>query len=168
VLLERATGSQNVRKVDFVLTPAGRPGLPVEPPFFSISHSATAALVAISRHGPIGVDIEMARKVAIAEPRRSRLIRVGRRLAGLAPSDDKSDGELLRCWVRLEAAAKALGIGVGRLLTEAGIPESRAQMSSAAPEIALRDVVVAGGYAAVAAQDLPPHVSVQPFSLDWC
>lgn len=163
LLLERFADASAIRQVDFQLSDRGRPAVAIEPPYFSVSHSGSLALVAISLVAPIGVDVELHRAVGIQEPRRGRIIAAGRRLAGLTPSLAADDAELLRAWVRLEAVAKALGIGIGRLLTAEGIPESRAQSQALMRDVKAQDLEVRDGYAAVASRDLPQQIAVRPF-----
>lgn len=80
---------------------------------FSMSHSAGLALYAVSISGPVGVDIEVARRpmneIAIA----ARLLGQdeARRLEGL--DETTREREFLRSWVRHEAELKLLGAGIG-------------------------------------------------------
>lgn len=117
IVLERFAGAA-VRNVDFVIADGGRPELPPGFPFFSVSHSGAAALVAVSCAAPIGVDIEAERTLSMSLERRQRLIvAAGSVDNGGDALDPLRDGDVLRAWVRLEAVAKALGSGIGRLLT---------------------------------------------------
>jgi len=104
----------------FILAPGGKPALDshTDPSIdFSLAHCDTAALVAISREGPIGVDIEAPRPIRIADHRREQLVAAA---ASLAPRDPLPDGpgeaRFLQAWVRLEALAKLTGEGLGALL----------------------------------------------------
>ena len=109
----------------FRLAPGGKPMLDgraeCRPLHFSLAHCDTAALVAISQDGPVGVDIEAPRPVRIADHRRRMLIEAA---ASLAPSEQLPDGpgeaRFLQGWVRLEALAKATGEGLGALLGRLG------------------------------------------------
>jgi 4'-phosphopantetheinyl transferase len=79
------------------------------------------------------------------------------------------DGDVLRAWVRLEAAAKAFGTGIGRLLTEEGVigGETRSAEAGAARALEIRDIDVPHGHvAAVAASDLPATIRVVVFPDD--
>jgi 4'-phosphopantetheinyl transferase len=80
---------------------------------FNLSHSAETALYAFNRTGPVGIDVEVARRpidaVALAErvfgaveAARLRTLDAGIR-----------HQEFLRAWVRHEAALKCLGVGLG-------------------------------------------------------
>jgi len=84
-------------------------------PSFNVSHSADVALYAFSDAGAVGVDVEVRRRaideVAIA----ARVLGPvqARRLEGLEPQARAR--EFRRAWVRHEAVAKCLGVGIGGL-----------------------------------------------------
>lgn len=167
MLLEQEAGPAAVRQVDFARDTGGRPGLANAPPFFSITYSGSLALMAIGAVQAIGIDFELPRSVAIDEPRRTRIVDAGRRVAGLGPlGHHASDDDFLRSWVRLEATAKALGVGIGRMLTMQGVPESRRGGEPGAPGVEVRDLRMEHGFAAVAASSLPAEVTVRPFDID--
>ena len=120
VLLSGHVGSDVARR-PFVLARAGKPALDasggaatVE---FSLAHCDSAAIVAISRDGPVGVDIEAPRTVRLAEHRRVMLLAAAARLS---PTEDlpvaTPEAHFLQARVRLEALAKATGEGLGALL----------------------------------------------------
>lgn len=125
---------------------------------FSLAHCDTAAIVAISTAGPIGVDIEAPRPIRIADHRRLQLVEAAASLAPATPlPDGPGEARFLQAWVRLEALAKLTGEGLGALL---------GRLDDDAPPIAgtivngsktiVRDLAVAGGptlYAAVAGID---------------
>jgi 4'-phosphopantetheinyl transferase len=136
----------------FALEPAGKPYI-AGGPAFSLSHSDQLALIAVAPSGPIGVDLERARATTMEIRRRALIEAAGLALGG--PRHDEAD-RLLAAWTRLEALAKALGAGMGRLLTMLGITARRAVNLSAvdAAENALRIAAEAG--LAVAALPLPP------------
>lgn len=105
----------------FVISDTGKPSLAAGPAF-SLSHVAGHALIGITRTGTIGVDIERRERDIRMAPERAQRIRVaGNRLApqALALSDDHHG--TLRAWVRLEASAKAEGIGIARMLGRHGV-----------------------------------------------
>jgi 4'-phosphopantetheinyl transferase len=80
---------------------------------FNLSHSGEAAVYAFTRAGPVGIDIEVARRgidtVAIAA--RAFGPAEAARLRELDPK--AREREFLRAWVRHEAALKCLGLGLG-------------------------------------------------------
>jgi 4'-phosphopantetheinyl transferase len=115
---------------------------------FNLSHSGTTALYAFTTSGPVGIDVEVARRpidtVAIAA--RAFGPAEARRLRELDPEARKR--EFLRAWVRHEAALKCVGLGLG------GSAEEHAE---SAPWIAELEMG-ARAAAAVAVSALPSEV----------
>jgi 4'-phosphopantetheinyl transferase len=165
IVLERALGTA-YRNIDFEIAKNGRPSFGDGPPYFNVSHSGGAALIAVSDAVPIGIDLEEARRLKMTEDRRRRVIAAAARLANGQPATSRSDANLnvLRAWVRLEAAAKALGTGIGQLLTEEGVVGGKpadSDRATAASRLDVRNLDVASGYiAAVAAPTLPMKIEV--------
>lgn len=120
VVLERVVGKA-ARGVTFARAAHGKPRLEGAPVAFSLSHIPGLALIALSRGGVVGVDVERARPVRVREPRRSRIEAAGAALNPGEPLPARGDARFLQAWVRLEALAKAEGCGVGRLLARLGI-----------------------------------------------
>lgn len=148
-------------RAPFALTRSGKPSLacsPVAPGTrleFSLAHIETTALVAISRSGFVGVDIEAPRPVRISDHRRAMLLDAAARLAADDPlPDGPGEARFLQAWVRLEALAKATGEGLGALLgrlEDKASPIEQSRLSGAL--ILVRNVRLdhpAGHYAAVA------------------
>lgn len=81
-------------------------------PYFSLSHSADLALLAIARCGPVGVDVErlLARRHAERVVRRHWTDR--EQAAFRAAPDDRKAELFLDGWTRKEACAKAAGEGI--------------------------------------------------------
>lgn len=99
---------------------------------FSYSDAADAALLAVSRAGPVGVDIEPidrpAEVEAIAESRFAPSERDALRgLAGGARAE-----RFFRIWARKEAALKATGIGLSVGLASVAVPVDAAIVPAAA------------------------------------
>jgi len=178
VLLERRLGL-TTRGVAIVRTPAGKPALAGLPIAFSLAHADGVALIALGAREPIGVDIEVERRAAIAEPRRDGMLAAARGLAGaelaagLAP-----EAMQLSAWVRLEAFAKATGDGVARLLGSLGlfgveralapslvVIEQRATRLAEMHAIAVSDIAGVIGAVAVARGLTVP--ALQHFPTDW-
>jgi len=80
---------------------------------FNLSHSGGVALYAITEAGPVGVDVEVARRPLkeIALAARTFGPAEARRLEGLDPR--AREREFLRLWVRHEAELKCRGTGIG-------------------------------------------------------
>lgn len=163
IVIERAVGG-SYRNVDFAIARNGRPSLGEGPPYFNVSHSGGAVLIAVSNAVPVGVDLEAVRDLTMTEDRRRRVIAAAARLADGQPAAPHTDADrdVLQAWVRLEAAAKALGTGIGQLLTEEGVVGGpQAGGATAASQLDVRNLDVADGYfAAVAAQTLPREIAV--------
>lgn len=179
--IERWAGEAH-RGIPFELEAGGRPRLPRDARrtapdlHFSFSHTGAIAMCALTRRGPIGIDVEMERAPLITAERRQRIEHAALLLAPGRPLPDAADARLLQAWVRLEAIAKATGLGIGRILTEAGVVGAAGSPSRQTGErdgetydFEVRDLTVrAGCFAAVAAgfslpdaaaRDFPRHAS---------
>lgn len=173
IALEHETGPA-IRCVAYDIEPNGKPVLKrgsamMAIPQFSLAHAASTALIAISTSGPVGVDLEVARELTISDDRRARIENAARSLAPDAPLPDDADARFLQCWVRLEAVAKATGLGIGKVLTEAGVigaAKARASTPSTSHGTVADLDVGDGRFAALAAARLPQIVAVQDFPAD--
>jgi 4'-phosphopantetheinyl transferase len=166
VTLEYACGPV-VRGLAYDTAAGGRPFLACAgAPSFSLAHSGGLALIGIART-PIGVDIEVSRAVDVSAERRQRIERTAARLAPECPLPEESDAQFLQAWVRLEACAKASGLGIGRLLTESGIVGGSARgtdVPGATLTQHVRDLDIGKGrFAAVATRHLPEQLVVEAF-----
>jgi 4'-phosphopantetheinyl transferase len=92
--------------LEFTAGPKGKPYLACVPDLhFNLSHSHERALVAVTRDGEVGVDIERVRSVpnipAIAE-------------RFFPPGEDApvNEAEFFRRWTQIEALLKARGVGL--------------------------------------------------------
>jgi len=87
---------------------------------FNLSHSGDLALFAFTGAGPVGIDVEVARRpideLAIAARTFGR--KEARRLADLEPALRRR--EFLRAWTRHEAGLKCRGSGIGGSRASAG------------------------------------------------
>ncbi len=178
IVLERTAGTA-VRGVCYTFEPGGRPRLPASgalphPPHFSLSHTGGLALIAVAAHEPVGIDLECPRTVRIAPERRQRIEDAARLLVPAVPLPAEADDRFLQAWVRLEAAAKATGEGIGRVLTKAGAVgagfaardalggRDHIQGSVAAADLQLGPQ----RFAAIAARTLPPVLLVEDLPCD--
>jgi 4'-phosphopantetheinyl transferase len=167
IVLERAAGPAH-RNADFAVDKNGRPSLAGSAPYFNISHSGSAALIAVSKSAPVGVDLEHERELSMTEDRRRR---VAAAASGLMSEPATmvhlgTDVDVLRDWVRLEAVAKARGTGIGPLLTENGVIGGKrsGRRPGPASQFEVRNLDVGSGYlAAVAAPTLPQTIDVLMF-----
>jgi phosphopantetheinyl transferase len=101
-------------QVEIVTSERGKPSLveKTDPPLhFNTSHSRTQALVALSRVGEIGVDVEDIGRVDERVVRRSLSNEEYERLV-VMNSEDRTTA-FFRLWTVKEACAKATGVGIG-------------------------------------------------------
>ena len=177
IVLERYAGIGAAGQA-YAIEPGGRPRLVLSAlggvaPHFSLSHAGGYALIAVSHAGPIGVDLEVTRTITVSPERRQRIETAATLLAPAQPLPVENDPRFLQAWVRLEAVAKASGLGIGRILTEAGVVGGNATDASgrrAASDttegaaIDVRDLTLKGGcFGAVAGARLPQLVVVREF-----
>lgn len=171
LLIERACGAQ-MRRQPFVIAPGGRPELESAPVSFSLSHTGDVALIAIgsAAFGPIGIDVESARKLRMSAERRARIEAYAEHLVPGRDLPAAPDARVLQSWVRVEALAKANGEGIGETMTQAGLigpPKAGKIFKGAGAGYDVRDLDAgAGCYAAVAARVLPENISVEAFPCD--
>jgi 4'-phosphopantetheinyl transferase len=97
----------------FVYSEYGKPAL--APPYdwlhFNISHTDDLALLAVSRDGPVGIDIESKKRASDLLDCESSICHYSE-LANL-PTESKSRSlQLLKLWTKKEAFLKATGIGL--------------------------------------------------------
>lgn len=168
--LERHAGL-SIRCSPYDIEPGGRPRLgkhamPGPRYHFSLAHAGPYALIAISPDGHIGVDLEVTRQINVSTARRERIERAAARLGLDAPLPLEPDARFLQSWVRLEAVAKASGLGIGRILTEAGVigaapPSPQAVGHS---QVTVLDLNLPPGcYAALAGAQLQHNLIVTEF-----
>ncbi len=117
--LELAFGAGAVRGRDMQRSALGRPSLTGCAGDFSLAHVSGHALVAITGHGSVGIDIECTRPVRMTDRRRAAIERAGAALDAGVPLPQGPD-LFFKAWVRLEACAKAHRISMARVLTLAG------------------------------------------------
>lgn len=101
----------------------GRPCLPDDHPQTSLSHAEGVAAIAVSLHGPVGIDVEPAARAAHIDEVAAAVLHPAERAAlGAVPAGDR-DAALLALWVRKEALLKAAGIGLAREMDGFRAPE---------------------------------------------
>ncbi len=172
IALERHAGT-TVRRAAYVINPGGRPQLPNtapphESPHFNLSHAGGYALIAISNAGPVGIDIEVERTISMTAERRQHIEAAAARLAPDQSLPEEAGARFLQAWVRLEAAAKASGQGIGHILTKAGIvgaqKDAGLREAIPVPSCPVRDLSIPSPcYAAVAGAQCNTVVAVETF-----
>ena len=113
--LERAP-----HELQFEYGPKGKPTLAIRFAesglFFNLTHSENLALVAVTRLGPIGVDVEQIRSVPDTEELVARFFSARENaLFQTLPANQKNIA-FFNLWTRKEAWLKATGEGIGHLL----------------------------------------------------
>jgi 4'-phosphopantetheinyl transferase len=150
----------------FAHGPHGKPEIDGGPEF-SFSATPGLALAAVSRSGPVGVDVERVRDMGDA---RAGLARA----PGLARFRDPADEALgpdiafLRAWTRLEAGLKREGRTLGSALGMLGPGPGRAGIAggpAAAGCLRIDDLDIAHGFIAACAHGERAALTIRTF--DW-
>jgi len=115
-------------RLDFIQTRFGKPALeyPFDSVQFNLSHSADMALLAVCRHGSVGVDIEQQRPLAdldalvdqVCSPAESQLFM----------SSAEPERMFYRCWVAKEAALKCIGLGLRVSMKDFDVLDAQRQL----------------------------------------
>ena len=123
LVLERWLGAKPVRGVAFNTAKNGKPFLAGSGLDFSLSYSENMVLIGVRAGGAIGVDLECERRLRLSEARRAAIIAVADRFNEQKPLRRRGDdGTLfLQAWTRIEAVAKATGLGIGSVLGHFGL-----------------------------------------------
>jgi 4'-phosphopantetheinyl transferase len=177
IIIERTGGAQ-VRRQPFIRSAGGRPHLGEAAPSFSLSHTDGLALLGVAR-SPIGVDLEAHRRLKMSSRRRLEILAIGAGLAQPSAWHGAGDAPVLQAWCRLEAYAKATGLGLAHILGELGLRqasgrqlepseiEAAAQWLAGARGMAVRDLKLPPGlYGAVAFTGLRRLARVRRFPAD--
>lgn len=173
IALERFAGI-GIREVAYAIDPGGRPRLAAADglmpcPHFNLSHTGGYALIAVSHAGPVGIDLEVERTLSISSDRRQRIEAAAVRLLPDQLLPTAPDARFLQAWVRLEAAAKASGQGIGQILTEAGViaGAGSARGMQALSIHPVRDLMMPSGfYAAIAGAECQQILAIENFPTD--
>jgi 4'-phosphopantetheinyl transferase len=128
----------------------GRPVLAGTGLHASVSHSGDVVAVAITRAGPVGVDVEAERAIDFSAVTDSVCTPAERACVG-------GPGDFYAYWTRKEAVLKATGDGLLRPMTELSITPPRsapvllALGSDSAPACQMADIPAGDGYRAAVA-----------------
>jgi 4'-phosphopantetheinyl transferase len=129
-LLAERIGYASAR-LTFEILSSGRPTLPGQAFAFSLSHSDALVLIAVSAHEAIGVDIETRLTLALDAVRQARVEAAAAAFSPRLPLPLPQDPRRpVQCWTRLEALAKATGLGIGAVLERLGIHGPSADIAS--------------------------------------
>ncbi len=125
--------SMPAREVAYLTGEHGKPMLAWNgpPPLdFSFSDVESMALLAVSRGGPVGVDVETIREnVALTPISESRFAIAERDAVRDAPEAERA-ARFYRIWTRKEAALKAIGIGLSQGLARFSVPVAAATQTA--------------------------------------
>jgi hypothetical protein len=141
------------RVPQIVVDSFGKPVLADGALAFNVTHSGTLAMIAISRHGPVGVDVEL-------HDARRDLVGLARRFftADEAAMVAADPSQFWRLWCRKEAWLKARGTGLSTPLSEVDVRGD-------VPGWFIADLEVGSGYsAAVAREGAPGDVQRIPYA----
>ena len=90
----------------------GKPRLQSHPALqFNLSHSEHVCLIGLSTRHPVGIDVEIVRRIADADQLARSCLTV-REYQQWSSVSARSELSLLSCWTRKEACLKALGVGL--------------------------------------------------------
>jgi 4'-phosphopantetheinyl transferase len=94
------------------LSPTGKPILPGRSLYFNVSHSHELCLIALTRHGEVGVDIERVRHYPMHLDMADRYFTPGESAALHRLVPPVSEEAFFHVWTRKEAFLKATGLGL--------------------------------------------------------
>ena len=141
--------------VSFAYGPHGKPFLadPGAGLEFNLAHSRGQTLLAVGRHGPLGIDLESHDKAVQYDQIVTRFFSTGEQAAfnGLPESERRE--AFFRGWTRKEAWLKALGTGLTTPLDSFDVPLGRRSSSTFFPvpgskEWLMGDLDVGAGFSA--------------------
>lgn len=106
-------------RLPIVIDARGKPQLDLpDAPLFNLSHSGGLALLAITRAGAVGVDVELRRETPRFEDLAARFFaRNESRALSAIPEAQRLDA-FFACWTRKEAFVKADGAGIANMLQD--------------------------------------------------
>lgn len=108
-----------IGEIKFAFSPRGKPSLAAHPELhFNLAHSGDLALIAVSRLGPLGVDVEHLRDFKDAEAIANRFFSTGESAGLHALPAELRTAAFFHLWTRKEAWLKATGEGIGNSLRE--------------------------------------------------
>lgn len=126
LVLSRLVGDARYDGRPFERSKNGKPFIAAAPLSFSLSHSSGWALIAAVPRSDVllGADIQFVAPLAMPAERRLRMLAAGHRLAtptaGASSAIDET-ASAIQAWVRIEAVAKASGLGLAHVLARLGI-----------------------------------------------
>ena len=163
----------------FLCAPRGKPELSActnpRTIHFNSSHSHELCIIAVTRTGPIGVDVEYLRPMPEAEDIARRHFSATEIRDLMAVSSAERERAFFNCWTRKEAYVKAVGDGLSVPLDSFDVtlmpedpPRMRAHsLEGGMPAWSLFNLALHDQYVAAMALEYPaPRISVQRFYSD--
>ncbi len=118
----------------FIYGPRGKPALAMDaddsPLYFNLAHSGERMLLAVTRVGDIGADIEQLNDAMDLETLARRICTPRERAVWRTLPPPLRLRALMRYWTRKEALLKATGMGLARRLTEVDVSGARARAAA--------------------------------------
>jgi 4'-phosphopantetheinyl transferase len=155
--------------VQFVYGPKGKPELAF-PSQFNLSHSGDLAVIGLTAHCEIGIDLEQIRPLSDIEQIANRFFQREEAAEILSLPQTEREHAFFCCWTRKEAYIKAIGDGLSapldgfRVTVQPSEPVRIIHVNNdaaAADDWSLHDVLIASDYAAaVAYRDRPRPLSL--------
>jgi 4'-phosphopantetheinyl transferase len=109
-------------KLQFDYGPQGKPvlanGLAQAGLHFNLAHSGDLALLAVTRHGPVGIDLEQIRPLPDAGELVARFFSARENAMFSSLPAAQQPAAFFNLWTRKEAWLKATGEGIGHLLSQ--------------------------------------------------
>jgi 4'-phosphopantetheinyl transferase len=166
-------------EIEFRTGPHGKPALvtpPADPFDFNLSHSGDLALVAVSRIGEVGVDVEKLRPLPGAQRLADRFFLPQESAALRQMPESGRAAAFFNLWTRKEALAKATGQGIAHSLTRFEVSwEAVAVLKSVdgdaqtAAQWSLHAFEPAPGYvAAIAVHSPESQFAIHSFQSEFC
>jgi 4'-phosphopantetheinyl transferase len=100
-------------KLTFAYGMRGKPGLPDQALRFNLAHSGGLGVLALTRHGELGIDIEQLRPMENWVGVMSSFFSIAEQEAIRSLPDELGLSAFFTCWTRKEAYVKAIGAGIG-------------------------------------------------------
>jgi len=104
-------------RIELHYSGTGKPFLAGEPLEFNLAHSGPTAVLAVSSHGPVGIDVEGIREVPDALALADRFLPAPEGFTLRRSTAENRSALFLRFWTAAEALLKADGAGLGGLET---------------------------------------------------
>lgn len=129
LIIERTAGA-SVRARPFARDRSGKPRLDGAGIAFNLAHTHAFALIAVTHQATVGIDLELARPITMAQHHQDAIRAAGAGLSRTPLPHAGAEHGFLQAWARLEAFTKARGVALQRTLEDVGV---RGRNGSATP-----------------------------------